>query len=224
MSGHTCNVHSPEIHVHLPEKGSLVMVCFMGQVCSGSRPAGGPSRQALPQPDLPQPRQWQGVPAVAAIERDDPPTIRERVPRRLPVGRGNKTTSARQTRDDTLHTSRTAMFAGAAVRAARSHAATDDRRERAILSAHVSSPHERLSEAAALRAFGVLSEAAAVSGIGRFTHCAAIRARLSVRSHDHRPSLQPGLRPVQDRCIVIGTRAERRDAAGGGDIGFEPDR
>ena len=41
--------------------------------------------------------QRQGVQAIAALERDDRPTIRERVPRRLPDGTGNRTTDAKQT-------------------------------------------------------------------------------------------------------------------------------
>lgn len=50
------------------------------------------------------------------------------------------------------------------------------------------SPHEGLTKAPALNAFGVLSEVAAVSGIGRFTHCAAIRVRLPMQSCAHRRS------------------------------------
>ena len=100
----------------------------------------------------------------------------------------------------------------------RSHAETDDRREGAIPSEHVPLPYEGLTEAMALKVFGVLSKPLRYLRAGRFTHWAAIRARLSVRSCHHlrvrdhqRSPLQPVLRPAQGHCIVIGTRAQRRD-------------
>ncbi len=45
----------------------------------------------------------------SAFERDDPPTIRERAPRRLPWGTGNRRAGAKQISDNTFHTSRTAI-------------------------------------------------------------------------------------------------------------------
>ena len=47
--------------------------------------------------------------ALAAFERDDQPTICERAPRRLPVGKRNRRAGAKQTSDDALHTSRTGL-------------------------------------------------------------------------------------------------------------------
>ena len=140
---------------------------FQTDTGPSSRPTGGRSRQALPQPDSPQPRQRQGVPAVAAIERDDPPTIREHVPRRLPVGRSNRMASARQTRDGTIHTSRTTMFAIAAD----GRDTTDDRRVAAGPSALVTAPHNEPTEAAALKALGVLSRPLRYLGV-RCSHIA----------------------------------------------------
>ena len=52
---------------------------------------------------------------------------------------------------------------------------------------HVPSPNEVLTEEAARTAFGVLSKPLLrYLRVGRFTHCAATRARLSVRLCDHR--------------------------------------
>ena len=59
--------------------------------------------------DLALTLQRQGVQAIAALERDDRPTIRERVPRRLPDGTGNRTANVKQTDAGALHTSRTAL-------------------------------------------------------------------------------------------------------------------
>ena len=61
--------------------------------------------------------------------------------------------SVRRTRDGTNHTSRTTMFAVAAD----GRAGTDDRRVAAGPSALVTAPHNEPTEAAALRALGVLS-------------------------------------------------------------------
>ena len=60
--------------------------------------------------DLAQTLQRQGFQAIAALERDDQPTIRERVPRRLPPSTGNRTVDAKKTDAGALHTSRTALI------------------------------------------------------------------------------------------------------------------
>ena len=163
--GRTPSARSAAAPAHAGAYGDPGPRC--GRYVPISRPTGGRSRQALPQPDLPQPRQRKGVTAVAAIERDDPPTIREHVPRRLPVGRGNRMASPRQTRDGTIHTSRTAMFAVAAD----GRATTDDRRVAAGPSALVTAPHNEPTEAAALRALGVLSRPLRYLGV-RCSHAA----------------------------------------------------
>ncbi|MDE0373384.1 MAG: hypothetical protein OXI73_12700, partial [Rhodospirillales bacterium] len=47
---------------------------------------------------------WRADTFTVSIERDARPTIRERVPRRLPVDTGNETAGARQTRGEAFHT------------------------------------------------------------------------------------------------------------------------
>ena len=176
-----------------PAKAGRAGTCLeaCGRCVDSSRPPGGRSRQALPQPDLSEPRQRQGVPAVAAIERDDPPTIREHVPRRLPVDRGNKTASTKQTRGEAFHTSRTEMIIvtadGLRAHTPRSMIAAKERFQQHMFPLRTCF----LSTRRAGRAGGAervrrVVEAAAISGVSRLTHCTAIPVRLSVRSCDHR--------------------------------------
>lgn len=71
-------------------------------------PAGGETGMHLRLRDGPETRHGQGFRAVVAIERADRAAIRERVPRRLPVRRGNRWLVVKQTCNAALHTLRTA--------------------------------------------------------------------------------------------------------------------
>ena len=107
-----------------------------------------PLHRRQPKPPLPQ-----GFGVIAALERDDRPTICERAPRRLPVGKRNRRAGAKQTSDDALHTfAHRARAICVGERNPCGHG-----RVSATPPAHVPTLHEGLTQAAAHPAAGTES-------------------------------------------------------------------
>ena len=153
--------------------------------------------------DLAQTLQRQGVQAIAALERDDRPTIRERAPRRLPWGTGNRTAAAKQSGAGALHTSRTAL---ARVPPTVMRRRADGARRGRVVCTCSRSASGVMTEAADSKTVGAVSPPMQGPMHGAFTLCAPARSpgtvgRWTLRRHirDDRP--QAG--------TVLVTRARR---------------